>query len=801
MAHANWRRCALALASAVLASCGGGGGDGDDSNPVEIRTLSNRADLVSGGDALVEISGPPGQVQKGVAVRLDGKDISSSFTRQSDGRLVGLVTGLKEGANTLEADVGRFLGARLVITNAPRSGPVYSGSAHLTPFYCATPAPQAESGSTPQTAPSGLAGTADANCNIPTEYKLYYRTTAVVATCPLPDPFSSTAIAQPAPAATQCWKEYTPGTRPADMAADVTTDHGVTVPYVVRVERGTMNRGIYDIAVLYQPQTPWTAVQPQAQWNGKVWYTFGSSTGQPRRQVRPQGAWATAEAQIKRGYVYVTNSMTDSARNSNRVMMTETVMMMKEHVSDTYGRIKFTVGTGCSGGSINSNMNLSIFPGLLDGVITTCTYPDSETTSMEVGDCTLLVEAYRKQPMLQVWQDLGLDQAQVNARKAAINGHMDQTACHAWLNLFGSNGKAGLYYQRTVAPADNATGAITQAPTATNNCELPNSAVYDPARAAETANLPRCNAWAWGANIWGTVAGTNAARDTRDNEGVQYGLRALLNGTITAEEFVTLNEQVGGTDRDSTPRAQRSVADTEALEIAYRSGIVASGRNLAKAPILDLRGWDDSLIDQPPGAFSMTGIHHIWFSFAVRDRIARDYGDAGNQAMWRWARGNFSLPPGTLTLDAMNAMDQWLTDLVASPANNPIEARVRATRPDSTRDFCILSTDATNSVRVYDMAQCDADKYLKPSLSPRQVAGGPRTEDVLKCQRKPLSQADYPAGTFSNGQWTRLQAVFATGVCDWSRPGIGQQEAVGPLDFRGGAGGQPFAAAPTSTIR
>mgnify|MGYP003694656265 CR=1 FL=1 len=36
---------------------------------------------------------------------------------------------------------------------------------------------------------------------------------------------------------------------------------GVTVPYIVRVERGTLNRGIYDIAVLFDPTKPaWTAL-------------------------------------------------------------------------------------------------------------------------------------------------------------------------------------------------------------------------------------------------------------------------------------------------------------------------------------------------------------------------------------------------------------------------------------------------------------------------------------------------------------------------------------------------------------
>jgi hypothetical protein len=78
------------------------------------------------------------------------------------------------------------------------------------------------------------------------------------------------------------------------------------------------------------------------------------------------------------------------------------------------------------------------------------------------------------------------------------------------------------------------------------------------------------------------------------------------------------------------------------------------------------------------------------------------------------------------------------------------------------------------------------------------VAGGPRAENVLKCQLKPLLRTDYPAGTFTDAQWTRLQAVFSDGVCDWSRPGVGQQAAASPLSFSAGPGGQPLPAAPVS---
>ncbi len=42
------------------------------------------------------------------------------------------------------------------------------------------------------------------------------------------------------------------------------------------------------------------------------------------------------------------------------------------------------------------------------------------------------------------------------------------------------------------------------------------------------------------------------------------------------------------------------MADPAALAIAYRAGIVSSGKNLGKLPIIDSRGYDEQ------------GIHYIW---------------------------------------------------------------------------------------------------------------------------------------------------------------------------------------------
>src|SRR5262249_52053732 len=155
--------------------------------------------------------------------------------------------------------------------------------------------------------------------------------------------------------------------------------------------------------------------------------------------------------------------------------VSETVMMMKEHIVDTYGEIRYTIGNGCSGGSINQLTVASIYPGLLDGVQPTCTYPDSETTAMEVADCGLLVRFYPKPD----WATLmtGLTPAQINAKKAAINGHLDQTGCHAWFNTFAAVGRPGNFFPEAV----NAAGQIfVTSAVLRNNCQLPVAQVYDP---------------------------------------------------------------------------------------------------------------------------------------------------------------------------------------------------------------------------------------------------------------------------------------------------------------------------------
>jgi hypothetical protein len=758
----------------------------------EISTLSNRADLVSDGDALVEVKVPKNVPMKKVTLWLNGTNVSTAFVAdESASTLRGVLTGLLAGDNLLVADSnGNGKGrpwASLTITSHVRGGPVLLGS-QTQPWVCATPTPVAQSGNTPASNASGLTTFAvDVQCNIATEFKLFYRTTTPGCSSALPDPSPPTP-----PPTNNCFKPYTVGSTPSDLATTTTTT-GLTVPYIVRVERGTMNRGIYDIAVLFDPTraAPWTALAPQAQWNGKVVYTFGASTGTPRQQFRSEQNWADHSA-LSRGFMVVDNSLTDSLYNANRVLVSETLMMMKEHIVDRYGEIKYTLGNGCSGGSIQQNTAASIFPGLLDGIQPSCDFSDSITTGLEVTDCVLLVNFYAGPD----WGALmsGLTQTQINAKKTAINGHLDQNGCQNWNNSFGFANQPGNYVPLLVV--DPVTGAMAPSGAPRNNCRLPAALVYDP---VTNPTGTRCGDADLATAVWGSTTGiapgSTRALQTGDDTGIQYGLKALRSGAITAEEFVTLNEKIGGTDVDSNRTAARSVADAAALPIAYRAGIVSSGTNLGKLPIIDSRGYDEQ------------GIHYIWRSFSERARIDTANADNhGNQVMWRYGTGLLPSTPEqvtAVTLQSFLTMDTWLSNLLVSAPKSTLnavrtQAQVIGAKPATAFDLCYLTGDVTFSNPVTDMAVCDADPRLQSHSSPRQVAGGPLEENILKCQLKAIDPADYAPATLSDSQLARLQSAFPGGVCDWSKPGVGQQAAVSPLSFAAGPGGQPLPPPPVS---
>src|SRR5260370_23988756 len=98
----------------------------------------------------------------------------------------------------------------------------------------------------------------------------------------------------------------------------------------------------------------------------------------------------------------------------------------------------------------------------------------------------------------------------------------------------------------------------------------------------------RCTVYDHTVNVYGKDPATGFARRPLDNVGIQYGLKLVNGGTISAEQFVDLNEKIGGFDRDATIVPQRTVADLLAARAAYQTGrLTNGGGGLAEMPIID----------------------------------------------------------------------------------------------------------------------------------------------------------------------------------------------------------------------
>ncbi len=94
---------------------------------VQIYVLSNRADLISGGDALVEVTIPAGANPSAMRVAVGKRDVTSAFAVRADGRCLGLIEGLALGENVVTAQLPGGGAARITIASHPSGGPVFSG--------------------------------------------------------------------------------------------------------------------------------------------------------------------------------------------------------------------------------------------------------------------------------------------------------------------------------------------------------------------------------------------------------------------------------------------------------------------------------------------------------------------------------------------------------------------------------------------------------------------------------------------------------------------------------------------------
>ena len=203
-----------------------------------IEVLSNRADLVSAGDALVAVRLPHGVRPGQVRVTVGERDVTQRFAVREDGRFLGLVARPRRRPQRDPGDRARRAGR--------------PGRGHRPP----------------QRRP-GLLRPADPALPLPGDRGRRAVQPAGDVRLPLP-------VDQPAEDRAAALR---PEADPPSDVATTTTDQGVEVPFVVRREQGFQDRDRYTILTLFQPGKPWralgaaAAVEPQA-------------PGHPRRRLR-----------------------------------------------------------------------------------------------------------------------------------------------------------------------------------------------------------------------------------------------------------------------------------------------------------------------------------------------------------------------------------------------------------------------------------------------------------------------------------------------------------------------------------
>lgn len=710
-------RAVLALALGGLLSVDGLATANASNGAAELRAVSTNKDDVSGGDVLVRIKLPADVGVQDISVAAGDRDVTAAFRRVKDGELLGLVGGLPVGKTTItvHGHRGREIDGSLTVTNYPITGPIFSGP-HHQPFFCQTQQFVMPDGST-------LGAALDADCAIAPRIDYVYRS------------------------ADGKWKPLTSRTSlPADVVRTTTTA-GKTVPFVVRIETRTINRGIYQSAILYDPTTERapTPFNPPEAWNRRLvvingfgcaggWYVQGAAQGSLPAPVLAQFPAEFLDAtRLGQGYAIYSNTLQHPANNCNGVLGAETAMMSKEAFIKSYGQPLFTVSQGCSGGSYASLGYTDMVPGLFDAVLICGTFPDPLSIAINGLDGHLLARYFMTTHPGQF----------TDAQILAVTGFK---TIKAFIDLANQAGRTD--------PVPNRQD-IAGYHSAVFDPAVPAAVRYDPIKNLHGA---RPTVFDWNRNVTGVDPATGFALRPFDNVGVQYGLGALNAGAITKAQFLNLNEAVGGYDQDANYVASRSVGDLSAIKRLYQSGVHMSGAGgLKSIPILDVTGRyaDDG------------GYHYQVFHFAARARLAEANGNADNYVIWR---GN-PVPYE----QAWNAIIQWVEAYKDDAGSGDQRDKVLKNRPASVVDGCFDGTNTfiaeRQTLSSTPNSRCNT---LYPSWAvPRMVAGEPVSLNVLKCVPKAIDPKDY-AVAFTDDELARLRHIFPEGVCDWSKPGVNE---------------------------
>jgi hypothetical protein len=222
-----------------------------------------------------------------------------------------------------------------------------------------------------------------------------------------------------------------------------------------------------------------------------------------------------------------------------------------------------------------------------------------------------------------------------------------------------------------------------------------------------------------------------------------------------------------------------------ALQAAYESGrINLQTGGLRAIPQVATRAYIDG--DPFMRGDANVDVHDKFHTIVVQERLKKALGTGGTMVYLEAsnAPGNYNTTtPGSALnvayLEALNGIDKWIMAIKADKSNKTPTEKVVANKPAELVNACytyagqafVQDAKGVKVEKITDMARCS--QIFPASTHPRVAAGGPLAEDIFKCQLKPVAASDYKVAPTAD-QLAQLQKVFPQGVCDWSKPGVGQ---------------------------
>lgn len=564
---------------------------------------------------------------------------------------------------------------------------------------------------------------------------------------------------------------------------------GKSVPFIVRVEMGTINRFIYSIVAL---KGSGTLEKPDGlNWNNKLVYQFRGGVGIGYRQgkIDPVRLLRRREQEIKSGYAVIYSSANQTSNHYNIWLAEDTALRVRHQFNQLYGKEDYLVGLGGSGGAIQQYLIAQNNPNFLDASIALYSYPDMATQTIYAFDCELLEHYFdvidNENAKWGKWENRqyieGLNSA---------SGVRNKLSMLYDLSLLFRGYKPP--FPGGMSECSKSWRGVTQL---VNN---PTYVHYYQRFTPQVLKQTHFSHWEDLKHFYG-VEQNGYAKNTFDNVGVQYGLRAFTESKISIQEFIKLNAKIGGwkpakkmqkerywgiggqsplTDfsvwsqhnmlydeyrqKDVVPRSSGSV---EAMRGIYQSGHVFVGKTTI--PIIDLRHYLDDELD----------MHHASASFSTRLRMIREQGHAENQLIW------MARKPHSPISEALALIDNWLVKKKKLESQG-VENALVSSKPDSAVDRCyddsgkiIAEGQGVWNGRWNNRATGKCMKKYPIYGVSRTVAGASLAGDTYKCALQSVDDAIQKGlyGDFDmRPHKTRLSQVFPQGVCDYTRADQGR---------------------------